>query len=116
MHRLLALILMISTAYGQTILDKSDQRLDPEDVRAMTRALLGALDTRTAYFYALSYKTAEEGEDRNVICGVVGHAGEYAFYYYVSENEPVLLPKQMGGGGRDLLIQQLGEVGCPPPE
>jgi len=82
----------------------------------MTRAVLGALNSQTAYFYALSYKTAEEGEDRNVICGIVGHDGEYAFYYVISENEPVLLPKQMGSGGRDLLIQQLEEVGCPLPE
>lgn len=116
MHRFVVVILMVSTAYSQTIIDKSDQRLDPDDVRAMTRAVLDELNTQAAYFYALSYRTAEGGEDRNVICGIVGHAGEYAFYYVVSENEPVLLPKEMGSGGRDLLIQQLGEVGCPPPK
>jgi hypothetical protein len=109
------MMLVVSTAYSQTILDKSDQSLKPEDVTAMTRAVLGALNSQAAYFYALSYKTAEgEGEDRNVICGIVGHGGEYAFYYDVSENEAVLLPKQMGSRGEDILVQQLAEVGCPP--
>ena len=115
MHRLLAVILMISSAYGQTVLDGSDQKLEPEDAKAMVRAVLDNLNSQTAYFSSLSYKTAENGEDRDVICGIVDAGGEYAFYFIVSENASTILPKQMGSGGRDLLVQQLGEIGCPLP-
>jgi hypothetical protein len=115
MHRLLAMFIWISAAYAQTVLDGSDQKLDRGDAKAMKRAVLDALNSDTASFYSLSYQKTKDKENRNVICGIVSRAGEYAFYFNVAENAATLLPKQMGTGGRDLLIQQLGEIGCPLP-
>ena len=115
MHRFLAVFLMVSAAFCQTVLDESDQKLEPEDAKAMMRAVLDDLDSPTAYFSSLSYKKTKDGEDRDVICGIVGHGGEYAFYFIVSGNESTILPKQMGSGGRDLLVQELNEIGCSPP-
>jgi hypothetical protein len=115
MHRLLAVIFMVSTAYGQTVLDGSDQRLALDDAKAMMTAVLDELNSQTAHFSSLGYKKTKDGEDRDVICGIVDHGGEYAFYFVVSENASTILPKQMGSGGRDMLLQQLGEIGCPSP-
>ena len=56
MHRFLAVFLMVSSAYGQTVLDESDQNLEPEDAKAMMSAVLDDLDSSTAYFSSLSYK------------------------------------------------------------
>ena len=115
MHRLLAVLLMISTAFGQTVLDGSDRKLEPEDAEAMMKAVLGDLDSATASFSSLSYRKTKDGEDRDVICGIVEDGGEYAFTFVVSENDSTILPKQMGTGGRDMLLQQLRDIGCPPP-
>jgi hypothetical protein len=115
MHRFLAMLLMVSAANSQTVLDASDRMLDPQDTKAMMAAVLAGLDASTAYFLSLGYKKTPDGEDRDVICGIVSHGGEYGFYFTVSENEATFLPRQMGSGGRDLLLQELSAIGCPLP-
>jgi hypothetical protein len=115
MHRLLALLMMVSAAYAGTIAGPTDWPLEPKHAEAMRRAVLDDLGAKTAYFSSLSYKRTASGEDRDVICGIVSHGGEYAFYFVVSENDATILPRLMGSGGRDMLIQQLQEVGCPSP-
>ena len=115
MLRSLVIFLMVSAAYGQTVLDESDENLEPEHVKAMMKAVLDDLDSSTAYFSSLSYKETADGEDRDVVCGIVSHGGDYGFYFSISETDATILPRQMGRGGRDLLVQQLGEIGCSLP-
>ena len=115
MHRLLALVLVISPANAGTITGRTDWPLEPKHAEAMRSAVLDDLGAKTADFSSLSYKHTTSGEDRDVICGIVTHGGEYAFYFVVSENDATILPRVMGSGGRDMLIQQLHDVGCPTP-